>query len=389
MKFRSLASLFAMAGLGVAAYAAASNTFSVVDEIVAKVNGDIITSTELQKTSKEVLTTLQQQQNLSGTRLQEAYQEREKDFLRNRIDQMLLVQRAKELDINVDTEVSKYLADIQRQQKIADPDKFHEMVRQQSGMSFEDFKQEVKNNILTRQVIGREVASRITIPQNEIDAYYNSHKSEFVREEKVYLREILISTDGKDAAAQAAAQRKANDLYNRASKGERFADLARDNSDANTAAQGGDLGNGYGKGVLSSDLENLVWPMKPGSVTKPIKTDHGWLILKVEEHTKAGQATLQEAQDEIREKLYEPKMEPKIREYLTQLRKNAFLEIKPGYNDSGAVPGMDTAWKDQAQLKPETITKAKVLEKTRHKRLFWLIPVPGTEETVTGKSSSR
>jgi len=375
---------------------AAANTptdsFSVVDEIVAKVNGDIITRTELQKTQQETLTALQQQQqqqHLTTEQIKDAYQQREKDMLRNRIDQLLLVQRAKELDLNVDTEVSKYLADLQRTEKIPDPDKFHELVRQQAGMSFEDFKQQVKENMMTRQVIGREVASRITIPQSEIEAYYNAHKKDFIRDERVYLREILVSTDGKDAAGMAAAERKANDLYTRASRGERFADLAKDNSDASTAAQGGDLGAGYKKGDVNSQIESAVWSVKPGTVTKPMKTDHGWLILKVEEHTKAGQATLAEAQDEIREKLYEPKMEPKIREYLSSLRKSAFLEIKNGYADSGSVPGMDTAWKDPAQLKPETVTKADVLEKTRHKRLFWLIPVPGTEETVTGKSSSR
>jgi parvulin-like peptidyl-prolyl isomerase len=388
MMLRSVAVLLGFAGLSLAAKPPDS-TFTVVDEIVAKVNGDIITRTELQKTSQETLAGLQQQQNLSGQRLQEAYQQREKDFLRNRIDQLLLIQRAKELDVNVDSELSKYLADLQRTEKIADPDKFHDFIRQQSGMSFEDFKQEVKNNIMTRQVIGREVASRINISPAEIEAYYNAHKKEFVRDEKVYLREILISTDGKDAAGQAAAERKANDLYARASKGERFTDLAKDNSDAVTAAQGGELG-GYKKGEqLSAEIEKLVWPMKPGEVTKPIKTEHGWLILKVEEHTQAGQATLQQAQDEIREKLYEPKMEPKIREYLTSLRQHAFLEIKSDYKDSGAVPGMDTGWKDPAQLKPETVTKADVLEKKRHKRLFWLVPVPGTQETVTGKSSSR
>ena len=133
----------------------------------------------------------------------------------------------------------------------------------------------------------------------------------------------------------------------------------------------------------------VVWSMKPGEVTKPIRIDHGFEILKVEEHTAAGQASLADVQDEIREKLYEPKMQPKIREYLTSLRKSAFLEIKAQYKDSGAAPGMDTAWKDPAQLKPETVTKAEVLEKKRHKRLFWLVPIPGTEETVTGKSSSR
>jgi peptidyl-prolyl cis-trans isomerase SurA len=387
MHFRSTALVLLFSGLLAAADIPNSN-FTVVDEIVAKVNGDIITKSELDKTGQETLASLQQQQKLRGEELQQAYDAREKDVLRNRIDELLLVQRAKELDMNVDTQVSKYLADLQRQEKIADPDKFYEMVRQQSGMSFEDFKQKVKQNMMTRQVIGREVASRINIPQSDIEAYYNAHKSEFVRDEKVALSEILVSTDGKNETAMAVAEKKANDLYTRASKGERFSDLARDNSDAATAPQGGELG-AFKKGELDKTIESKVWPMKPGEVAKPMKTEHGWLILKVEDHNKAGQASLADVQDEIREKLYEPKMEPKIREYLTGLRKTAFLEIKPGFNDSGAAKGVDTSWKDPAQLKPETVTKADVLEKKRHKRLFWLIPVPGTEETVTGKSSSR
>jgi peptidyl-prolyl cis-trans isomerase SurA len=387
MHFRSTALVLLCSGLMAAADIPNSN-FTVVDEIVAKVNGDIVTKSELDKTAQEALAALQQQQKLRGEELQQAYDAREKDVLRNRIDELLLVQRAKELDMNVDTQVSKYLADLQRQEKIADPDKFYEMVRQQSGMSFEDFKQKVKQNMMTRQVIGREVASRINIPQSDIEAYYNAHKSEFVREEKVALAEILVSTDGKNETAMAAAEKKANDLYTRASKGERFSDLARDNSDAATAPQGGELG-AFKKGELNKTIESKVWPMKPGEVARPMKSDHGWLILKVEDHNKAGQASLADVQDEIREKLYEPKMEPKIREYLTGLRKTAFLEIKPGFVDSGAAKGVDTSWKDPAQLKPETVTKADVLEKKRHKRLFWLIPVPGTEETVTGKSSSR
>ena len=253
-----------------AAADAPNKGFTIVDEIVAKVNGDIITRSELDKSSQETLAALQQQQNLRGPELQQAYAEREKDMLRNRIDELLLVQRAKELDINVDTEVSKYLADLQRQEKIADPDKFYELVRQQSGMSFEDFKQKVRQNMMTRQVIGREVASKINIPQSAIEAYYNAHKSEFVREEKVALREILVSTDGKNAAALAAAEKKANDLYTRANKGERFADLARDNSDAATASQGGDLGT-FKKGDLSKTIEDKVWPMAPGEVSKPME----------------------------------------------------------------------------------------------------------------------
>jgi len=109
----------------------------------------------------------------------------------------------------------------------------------------------------------------------------------------------------------------------------------------------------------------------------------------VDEHTKAGLLSLADAKPEIENVLYGPKMEPKVREYLTDLRKHAFLQVKPGFVDTGAAPGQNTAWQDPAQLKPETITKAEVEEKTRHKRLFWAIPIPGTSTIVTGKSSSR
>jgi hypothetical protein len=82
-------------------------------------------------------------------------------------------------------------------------------------------------------------------------------------------------------------------------------------------------------------------------------------------------------------------MQPKVREYLTELRKTAFLQIKPGFTDSGAAAGQNTAWQDPVQLKPQTVTKQEVEQKTRHKRLLWAIPIPGTETTVSGKSSSR
>ena len=82
-------------------------------------------------------------------------------------------------------------------------------------------------------------------------------------------------------------------------------------------------------------------------------------------------------------------MQPKVRDYLAGLRKTAFLQIKAGWVDTGAVPGMDTHWQDPATLKPETVSKHQVSQKVRHKRLLWVIPVPGTQETVTGTSKSR
>lgn len=360
---------------------------AVVDQIVAKVNGDIVSQNELTRTAKQITDELKAQ-GANGSQLQQSLNEREKDLLRDRIDQLLLVQKGKDLNINVDSDVSKYVASLQRQSRITDTEKFHDYVRQQSGMSYEDFLAEYKKQTLTRDVIGQEVGRHISITDKEVQDFYNAHKSEFIRDEKVYLSEILISTDGKDPAGIAAAEKKAKQIAADASKGQRFSDLARDNSDAGTAKDGGALG-GYKKGDLNKAIEDAVWNLPRGAVTQPIKIQTGYEIFKVEDHTKAGLAPLADVKSDIENALYGPKMQPRIREYLTRLRQQAFLQIKPGYVDTGAAPGQDTKWQDPAVLKPETVTKAEVEEKTRRKRLLWLVPIPGTSTTVTGKSSSR
>jgi peptidyl-prolyl cis-trans isomerase SurA len=388
MKLQCVAAGLLLAGSLSAADRPTTDHFTIVDEIVAKVNGDIVSRDELQRLTREAEQELKAQGD-SGPKLQQDVQAAQKNLLRDRIDQLLLVQKGKELNINVNTEVGKYFADLQRRSKISDPEKFHEYIRQQSGMSFEDFQQETKNQMLTRNVIGQEVGRHINISPKEVQAYYDAHKSEFVREEKVYLSEILISTQGKDEKGIAAAEKKANLIAAQAAKGERFTDLARDNSDANTAQQGGDLGVGYKKGDLDKQLEDAVWNLPKGGVTKPIHIANGFEILKVNDHTKAGLASLDDVRSEIENVLYGPKMQPKVRQYLTDLRQTAFLQIRPGYVDTGAAPGQDTKWQDPAQLKPETITKSEVQEKTKHKRLFGIVPIPGTETVVTGKSSSR
>ncbi|MEO7144719.1 MAG: peptidylprolyl isomerase [Bryobacteraceae bacterium] len=382
MKF----SVFVLAGVCAAIAMGADIGPTVVDEIIAKVDGDIITHNDIEKSRKQLEGELHQQ-GLTGDKLVETLKEQEQSALRDKIDQLLLVQKGKELAINVDSEVTKYLADMQRQFNIADPDKFQTFIHDQTGLPFEDYKNDIRNGYLTQRVIRQEVGGKINIKKEEIAKYYNDHKAEFNRKEKVFLTEIFISTEGKDAAATAAAGKKAKDLVARARKGEKFGDLARANSDGVSAQAFGDIG-GWEKGKLQPALEAAVWDQPRGYVTDPVKMPNGLEILKVEEHQKAGQATLEEVEQEITEKLFTPRMQPEVRKYLTKLRTEAFLQIKSGYVDSGAAPGKDTRWQDPAQLKPETVSKAEVSAKTRHKRLLGMIPLPGTETTAKQKTSS-
>lgn len=363
-----------------------------LDEIICKVNGEIITRTELEKGRRDLEEYLRVEKGLRGEKLDEEVKKQLADLLRNRIDSLLLVQKAKEIDLKVDTELNKQIADMQRASKISDPEKFQAYVREQSGTSYEDFRGEMKNQMLRDRVVSEEVGRKITFKREELEAYYNAHHDEFQREERVSLSHIFISTAGMDTVAQAAAEKKARDLVARANKGENFAELATQNSDhAATAQQGGALPP-MQKGDLGPALEAAVWDKARGFVTDPIRTEAdggGWEILRVNEHQKAGLASFEEVQQDVQNKLFQPRYQPAIRAYLTKLRESAFLEIKPGYTDSGAAPNKDTAWIDPAQLKPETIKKEEVLAQSHRKHILGVIPIPGTSTASTGTSSSR
>lgn len=376
--------LLILAFAGVLAPSLPAVDSNVVEEIVAKCNGDIVTRGDIDRARTELIQSLRAA-GYVGDDLQRQIADREKNLLRDRIDQLILTQKAKDLNINVDSDIAKQMAAIQSDSKIADPEKFQQYVKEQSGMSFEDFKQEMKNRLLTQRVIRQEVTEKMAVKHEDVEKYYNEHKGDFVRQEQITLQEILISTEGKDAAGAAAAEKKAKDLVARARKGERFAEMARDNSDSVTAKNFGELPP-YKKGTMSKNLEDAVWNQPKGYITDPIPVTNGFLILRVEDHQKAGQAELSEVENEITEKLLTPKLDAAVRTYLTKLRQDAFLEIKADYIDSGASPGKDTAWVDPAQLRPETVKKEEVATHIRHKRLLWSIPVPGTQTVATSSS---
>ena len=350
----------------------------IVEEIAAKVNGDIITRGELEQTRKEIEQQLRGE-GMTGARLTDAVKQAQANALRNQIDELLLVHRGKDLNINVDPEVTRRLADFQVQAKISDPDKFHDFIREQYGMSFEDFRDRMKRQMLSQRVIGQEVTYRVNVPEADMHKYYDEHKNDFVRQEQVFLSQILLSTEGKSAEQITNLEKKAKELTVRARKGEKFSELVRENSDDQETARNGGQLTPFGRGMLMKPIEDVVFKEKKGFITDPIRTPAGFVILKIEERYESGQASFEEVKNEIQEKLASPQMEPKVREYLTLLRQQAFLEIKDGYVDSGAAPNKDTKWRDYAELKPQTVTKEEVAARPRRKRLIF-VPIPGTQK---------
>jgi peptidyl-prolyl cis-trans isomerase SurA len=162
----------------------------------------------------------------------------------------------------------------------------------------------------------------------------------------------------------AAAQAKANQLYEEIEKGAKFEDVAKKSSDGPSAAQGGDLGD-FKRGMLAKELEDVTFAMKAGEVTKPIRTKQGFVILKVSEHQQAGVPPEKDVEPKLQDAIYYQKLQPALRAYLTKLREDAYIDIKSGYTDTGASPN---------ETKPIYTTTAaehaKKLKKKKHFLLF-------------------
>lgn len=304
-----------------------------VEEIIARVNNEIITKSELDKARGAAEDQARQEcsNRCNSEQLQVAVEDAQKYALRDLIDQSLLAQRGKDMGVSVETDVVKQLDQIRIQNKLADMDELEKAVTSQ-GINWDDFKNNIRNRALTQLVIGREVGSHITIGREDAKKYYEEHKSEFVRPEQVSLAAIEIKTEGKTPAEVADQKKKADDIEKKLQDGEDFAELAKRRSDGSTALQGGYLGI-YKRGELSKELEDTVFQMKKKQITPVIETKQGFLILEVIEHYTEGEQPFEVVESEIMDKLYSQRMEPAMREYLKTLREQSYVVIKPGYQE--------------------------------------------------------
>ncbi|MFZ0909935.1 MAG: peptidylprolyl isomerase [Candidatus Acidiferrales bacterium] len=308
----------------------------VVEEIVARVNNEIISYSEYQKSETELHEEVKQDcQGCAQDRLNAMYEERQKNLLRDQIDQSLLEQRAKDLGISVENDVIKRLDQVRQQNNFPSMEALQAAVEGQ-GMSWEDYKANFRNQLLTQEVIRREVGSRVDIGRDDVKKYYEDHKQDFVRPEQVVLADIFLSTEGKTPEQVAVIQKKANDLLARLKKGDDFSELAKRNSEGPTAKDGGELG-AFERGQLSKQLEDTVFALNKNQLTDVVQTKTGFEILKVIEHFEAGLQPVEKVGPEIENRIYAQRMQPILRNYLGELREESYVVVKPGYVDTAAV----------------------------------------------------
>src|SRR5467141_1073477 len=338
-----------------AAKTANPDSGKTVEEIIARVNNEIITRSEYNKARQtaEEEAKSECQNRCTPEQLQINIEDRQKNTLRELVDQSLLVQRAKDMGVSVEPELIKRLDAIRTQNNLPSMEELEKAVSGQ-GTNWEDFKNNIRNNLLQQRVMSSEVGSHITISDEEVTKYYEAHKTEFVRPEQVALREIVVSTEGKKPEDLPELKKKAETALKRVQEGEDLAEIAKRLFDGSTKNQGGFLGV-YKRGELSKELEDKVFKMKRNELTEVMETRQGFLVLQVLEHYDEGEQSLSKVKNEIMDKLYGTRMEPAMREYLKTLREQSYVVIKPGYSDLAGGGGSEI---QEVSATPE-VSKAK------------------------------
>lgn len=337
----------------------------VVDEVIAQVNDDVITLSMLKKETKERIEALKQ----SGMTEQQAMDEvskRQNELIATLINEKLLLQRGKELDLSndVEAEVNRRMLDIANQQGINSIEKLYEAMRQ-SGLVPEDVRRTMRTEMMKQAVLQQEVDRKVYLgpSTDEVKKYYDAHPDKFRKPETVKLSEIYLLTTGKD---EAAVRARAVELVTQARAGADFGALAAANSEREkngqrTAPQDKGYVGEFDVPSLREDLGAVLKDVKAGGITDPIRTNEGWQILRVDARMPAG-STPTFNDNRVREAMLMEK-QPKEREaFLQNLRNEAFIKVTEAYR-----AGVDPLLKIQAPVAAKSDDKEKKDEKKSKK----------------------
>jgi parvulin-like peptidyl-prolyl isomerase len=314
---RKRTSVFALFGLAAVLSLAAGQ---VVEEIVAVVNDDVIT---LSQYKEQYDSTIQQMRAaFQGEEYEKQLAMLKKEMLNMMITDLLLMQQAKEKNLNVGEQLKAAVENIKKENNIASDDDMKRALRQQ-GMDYDQWLRQLEDNMLKQGVIYSEVDRSIVLDDSEIVGYYKLHPQEFTEPEEYKIRAVYLSTEGK---APAVLEEMKKEIEGKVKAGEPFNVLAKEYSDGPAKESEGDLGT-FKKGELDKALELAVSKLKTGETSGWVETKNGWYLLKLEEKKDSRLMTFEEVKKNVEERLYTQKKDKKLEEYLKGLREKSYVKI--------------------------------------------------------------
>ncbi len=290
-------------------------------KILAVVNNEAITQTDVDEILAPIY--LQYKSTYSGDELAEKVQVAKDDILNQLIEDKLILQQAKkDKTITVTEKEIDALVD-ELKSKFKTVEEFDQILKNQK-VTLLDLRKRYKEQMLIKKAVSKEVLSKISIPPSEVLEYYEANKDKFAIPEQIHLRSIFLSFNEEP---KEEVEKKANEIYEQIQKGVEFVEMVEKYSEAPNVVDAGDMGF-MKKGSLRKEIENIVFKLDIGKVTKPIKTSSGFYIFRVEDKKPATVSDLESVQDQIRNKLYSKKIEKKLDEWINKLKESALIEVK-------------------------------------------------------------
>jgi peptidyl-prolyl cis-trans isomerase SurA len=295
----------------------------IVDRIVAQVNEDIITQSDLNRAMMGIKQELAQK--FAGDQLQAEIQKQENSVLEDLIRKKLILQRANEMGIgsSMDVQVSAYIEQLRKNNNIKDMDEFEKALEEQ-GMTLAGFRDDIKKDMIVQDVIGYFVDSRVTILTEEIERFYKDHAKEYSTPEEVTLSEVVVlnTQDGQ-------AETLANEYYKRIKQGEAFTTIVSQYSKGVTASKGGGIGT-YQVAKLNKQIADAIVNIKVGDVSPVIKMTEGYAILHVDERKPSALRPFDDQlKGEIKNILVMQRRTPELERFIAQLKEDAYIQKFP------------------------------------------------------------
>ena len=304
----------------------------IVEQVLVKVNGEIITKTDLE--ARQIAALRQKNPNLrpeSDAALKAALAEVTPAVIVDAVDELLMVQKGKELGFTMTTErFNSIVENIKKENKIESDDALIAALKQEN-MTLADLRRQLERTMMVQQVQQQEIMGKLQVTDTELKAYYEAHKDEFGTVPSITLREITInvpvSAQGVNVAQDDAAKAKAEEVRAKIIAGEPFARLASDYSDSGSKANGGLVGP-LQRTDLSEDLQKAVAGLKTGGVTPVLRTSRGYQIIKIEALQETTTRTFEDARADIADKIAGTKREGEFKKYIAKLRAEAIIDWK-------------------------------------------------------------
>jgi len=291
----------------------------LLDRVVAAVNDEIITWSELRKAieldGRELLS------DLTGEEREKKIKGLEKLFVNKLIDMKLQLQEARKLRFNVSaSEVDDAISDIKRKYNLTD-EALDASLRQE-GLTLQEYRTNLSDQILLLKVVNYNVKSKVFISDKTIEEYYKANIGKYQKDEKVRIMQIFFALPADDLK-KAAIEAKAQDVMQRIQKGEDFAKLASEYSENPGRESAWDIGY-IKRGGLLKEVEEAAFSLKPGENSKPFWSVAGLHIIKVVDRIGSDAGN---AREEIKGILFEEAFNLKLDEWIKELREVAYIEI--------------------------------------------------------------